>query len=52
VADTDSNERPTKLVSLIEREVAALSKLPNLQSQVAELRITGGNLELAENSED
>ena len=49
-ADTSADSKEPTLVSLIEREIDEVSKLPNLRSQIVELRISGSNLQLPEKS--
>lgn len=50
-ADTSADGRTPRLVSLIEREIAEVSRVPNVQSHTAELRAPRGYLELSEKSE-
>lgn len=49
-ASTDSDDKQPKLISLIEREIDEVSRLPDLRSQIVELRIAGGHLALPEKS--
>lgn len=49
-ADTSSDSAQPTLVSLIEREIDEVSRLPNLQSQLVELRISGNHVQIPEKS--